>query len=195
LLRDALGVPQISTGDMLREAQHNGSELGQAARRYMEAGELVPDDVVIGLVAERLGGADCATGFILDGFPRTVTQARALDELLERQGAGLDAVVAVDVPEGELIRRLSGRLVCRACAAMFHRDLNPPAVPGHCDRCGGTLYQREDDRPDRIAVRLALHAEEMEPLEEFYRSAGLLRPVAGTGGRDDVFGRIRASLA
>jgi adenylate kinase len=195
LLQDALGVPQISTGDMLREAQHNGSALGQSARRYMEAGQLVPDEVVIGLVAERLGGADCASGFILDGFPRTVPQARALGELLDGRGNGLDAVVTVDVPESELIRRLSGRLVCRDCGAMFHRELNPPAVADRCDRCGGGLYQREDDHPDRIAVRLALHAREMAPLEQFYRQAGLLRPVAGTGTRDDVFGRIRASLA
>jgi adenylate kinase len=195
LLQDALGVPQISTGDMLREAQHNGSALGQAARQYMEAGQLVPDEVVIGLVAERLGGADCASGFILDGFPRTVTQARALGELLDGRGTELDAVVAVAVPETELIRRLSGRLVCRDCGAMFHRDLNPAAVADRCDPCGGGLYQREDDHPDRIAVRLALHAREMQPLQEFYRQAGLLRPVAGTGNRDDVFGRIRASLA
>ncbi len=195
LLQDALGIPQISTGDMLREAQHNGSALGRSARRYMEAGQLVPDDVVIGLVEERLGGTDCAGGFILDGFPRTVLQAHALQQLLKGRGAELDAVVTVEVPEGELIRRLSGRLVCRACGTMFHRDLNPPAIADRCDRCGGELYQREDDQPDRIAVRLALHAREMEPLEDFYRTAGLLRPVAGTGSRDDVFGRIRASLA
>jgi adenylate kinase len=195
LLQEALGVPQVSTGDMLREAQHNGSTLGQAARRLMEAGQLVPDEVVIGLVAERLGAADCAKGFILDGFPRTVPQALALQLLLEGRAAELDAVVAVEVPRDELIRRLSGRLVCRSCGAMFHRELNPPASPGRCDRCGGELYQREDDQADRIAVRLALHAREMEPLAAFYRTAGLLRAVAGTGSRDDVFGRIRASLA
>jgi adenylate kinase len=195
LLQEALGVPQVSTGDMLREAQHNGSTLGQAARRYMEAGQLVPDEVVIGLVAERLGAADCAKGFILDGFPRTVPQALALQLLLEGRAAELDAVVAVEVPRDELIQRLSGRLVCRSCGAMFHRELNPPASPGRCDRCGGELYQREDDQADRIAVRLALHAREMEPLATFYRTAGLLRAVAGTGSRDDVFGRIRASLA
>jgi adenylate kinase len=195
LLQEALGVPQVSTGDMLREAQHNGSTLGQAARRYMEAGQLVPDEVVIGLVAERLGAADCAKGFILDGFPRTVPQALALQLLLEGRATELDAVVAVEVPRDELIQRLSGRLVCRSCGAMFHRELNPPASPGRCDRCGGELYQREDDQADRIAVRLALHAREMEPLATFYRTAGLLRAVAGTGSRDDVFGRIRASLA
>jgi adenylate kinase len=195
LLQEALGVPQISTGDMLREAQHNGSQLGQSARRYMEAGQLVPDEVVIGLVAERLRAADCAGGFVLDGFPRTVPQALELQRLLDTLGPGLDVVVAVEVPQDELIRRLSGRLVCRNCAAMFHNDLNPPAKPGHCDRCGGELYQREDDQPDRIAVRLELHTRQVAPLEEFYRTAGLLRAVVGTGARDAVFGRIRASLA
>jgi adenylate kinase len=195
LLQDALGVPQVSTGDMLREAQHNGSELGQAARRYMDAGQLVPDEVVIGLVEQRLAAKDCARGFILDGFPRTVLQAQTLRGLLEGQGPGLDAVIAVEVSEEELIRRLSGRLVCRSCGAMFHRELNPPAVAGRCDRCGGELYQRDDDQLESVAVRLALYAREMAPLEAFYREAGLLRPVAGTGTRDEVFGRIRASLA
>jgi adenylate kinase len=195
LLQDALGVPQISTGDMLREAQHNGSALGREARRYMEAGRLVPDAVVIGLVEERLHASDCAKGFVLDGFPRTVSQAQALDRLLGKLGPGLDAVVAVEVPEDELIRRLSGRLVCRTCAAMFHSELNPPATPGRCDKDGGELYQRDDDHPDQIAFRLALHAREVAPVEEYYRSAGLLREVAGTGVRDEVFGRIKASLA
>jgi adenylate kinase len=195
LLQDALGVPQISTGDMLREAQHNGSALGREARRYMEAGQLVPDEVVIGLVEERLGAADCTGGFVLDGFPRTVSQAKALERLLASLGPELDAVVAVEVPQDELVRRLSGRLVCRTCASMFHADLNPPAIPGRCDRCGGELYQREDDRPDRIAVRLDLHAHDVAPVEDYYRAAGLLRPVTGTGARDDVFGRIKACLS
>jgi adenylate kinase len=195
LLQDAMSIPQISTGDMLREAQHNGTRLGEAARRYMEAGELVPDEVVIGLVEQRLTAPDCARGFILDGFPRTVAQARALAALLADHDLGLDAVIAVEVPRDELIRRLSGRLVCRACGAMFHAEFNPPARPGRCDRCGGALYQREDDRPEQIAVRLALHAREVAPVCEFYRAAGLLRAVPGTGSRDDVFRRIRASLA
>src|SRR5262245_10328279 len=122
LLEEALGVPQISTGDMLREAQHNGSAIGRAARSYMDAGQLVPDEVVIGLVEERLGEGDCTGGFVFDGFPRTVSQARALQGLLEARGTPLDAVVAVEVPHDELIRRLSGRLVCRQCGAMFHAE-------------------------------------------------------------------------
>ena len=126
LLQEAMGIPQISTGDMLRAAQHNGSSLGSAARAIMEAGQLVPDEVVVGLVEERLSAPDCARGFILDGFPRTVPQARELDRLLAGQNSGLDAVVAVEVPHDELIRRLSGRLVCRTCGAMYHAASNPP---------------------------------------------------------------------
>jgi adenylate kinase len=194
LLQQAVGVPQISTGDMLRAAQHNGSSLGAAARRYMDAGQLVPDEVVIGLVEQRLEAADCARGFILDGFPRTVPQARELERLLSKRGAGLDAVVAVEVPREELLRRLSGRLVCRDCGTMYHASSNPPEHAARCDRCGGELYQREDDRPDQIAIRLDLHAREVAPVEEYYRATGLLRPVQGTGTQDDVFGRIRASL-
>ena len=194
LLEEALGVPHLSTGDMLREAQHGGTPLGRAARRYMEAGQLVPDEVVVGLVQERLTAPDCGSGFILDGFPRTVSQARALQRMLDAHGHGLDAVVAVHVPQEELVRRLSGRLVCRRCAAMCHVELNPPAREGRCDRCGGDLYQRADDRPDRIAVRLTVYERDFTPLEEFYRNADMLRAVEGTGTRDDVFGRIRASL-
>ncbi len=195
MLQETFGVPQISTGDMLRAAQHNGSALGQEARRYMEAGQLVPDEVVIGLVEERLAAADCRDGFVLDGFPRTVAQARALERLLAAQGPGLDAVVAVEVPREDLIRRLAGRLVCRPCGTMFHSQLNPPAEAGRCDHCGGDLYQRADDHPDQIAVRLELDARALTPLKDFYRAAGLLRPIAGTGTRDQVFGRIRAMLA
>lgn len=195
LLQATFGVPQISTGDMLRDATQQGSALGREAQRLMAAGRLVPDDVVIGLVEERLAAGDCARGFILDGFPRTVAQAEALQRLLKARGCCLDAVVAVRVPHDELVRRLSGRLVCRSCSAMYHAELNPPAEPDRCDGCGGALYQRDDDAPDRVAVRLALHAREETPLEEFYRASGLLRAIEGTGSRDDVFGRIRASLA
>ena len=194
LLQDAFSVPQISTGDMLRDAQHSGTALGKAARRFMDAGKLVPDDVVIGLVEERLAAPDCKDGFILDGFPRTVAQAEVLQRLLKARDQSLDAVVAVHVPHEELIRRLGGRLVCRSCGAMFHIEFNPPAQMDRCDGCGGVLYQRDDDRPDRISVRLTVHEQEVTALENFYRAAGLLHPVEGTGGRDDVFGRIKASL-
>jgi adenylate kinase len=194
LLQDAFGVPQISTGDMLRDAQHSGTALGQAARRFMEIGQLVPDDVVIGLVEERLTATDCKDGFILDGFPRTVAQAEVLQQLLETRSRSLDAVVAVHVPHDELVRRLGGRLVCRSCGAMFHIEFNPPASLDRCDACGGELYQRDDDRSDRISVRLTVHEQQVSALEDFYRAVGLLHPVEGTGTPDDVFQRIKASL-
>lgn len=195
LLQERLGVPQISTGDILREAQKQGSTLGLAAQRYMEQGQLVPDEVVIGIVEERLSADDCVAGFILDGFPRTVPQARALDALLGRNGGGLDAVVSMQVPHDELVRRLSGRLVCADCGAPFHMQFSPPKVTGCCDRCPGALIQRDDDREDRISDRLKLHAREIAPVAQFYRESGLLREIVGTGQRDDVFGRVQASLA
>lgn len=194
LLQERYGVPQISTGDMLREAQHAGTDLGRAARRYMDAGQLVPDEVVIGIVEDRLKATDCAPGFVLDGFPRTLPQAEALQGILERNPPPLDAVVSVEVPHDELVRRLSGRLVCRQCGAMYHLEFGPPKAPGHCDVCGGELYQRDDDREDRISARLQLLAREIAPVAQFYREAGLLREIVGTGRREDVFGRVQASL-
>jgi adenylate kinase len=194
LLGERFGVPQISTGDMLREAQRAGTPLGREAQRYMDAGRLVPDDVVIGLVEQRLGTDDARRGFILDGFPRTVAQARALDDLLARHGSPLQAAIAVEVPRADLIERLAGRLVCRRCGTMYHRTFDPPKTPGVCDRCGGELYQRDDDREDRIALRLEQLAKEVAPVAEYYQHAGLLHGVDGTGTRDEVARRIRASL-
>lgn len=194
LLCERAGIPQISTGDMLREAQANGTALGRAAQEYMDQGRLVPDDVVIGIVDERISAADCGRGFVLDGFPRTVEQARALDGMLARRNVALDGVVAIDVPRADLIERLSGRLVCPRCGTMYHRTFNTPRTPGVCDRDGETLQQRDDDREDRIARRLDQLAKEVAPVSEYYRAAGLLRTVDGTGSRDDVFRRITAGL-
>src|SRR5512143_4002904 len=191
LLCDRYGVPQISTGDMLREAQRTGTVLGREARRDMDEGRLVPDDVVIGIVDQRLTEVDCEPGFILDGFPRTVAQADALASMLARHGCALDAVVAVEVPRTELIERLAGRQVCRVCGTMFHRTLDAPKRAGVCDKCGGELYQRDDDR---ITRRLDQLAAEVAPVADYYRKPGLLRRVDGTGTRDDVLGRITASL-
>jgi len=192
LLMQRFGVPHISTGDILREAQHNGSRLGREAARYMAQGQLVPDDVVIGIVEKRVATPDCAAGFVLDGFPRTVRQAEALDSMLARQGGPLDAVIVIEVPREELVRRLAGRRVCRRCGAMFHAELDPPAQPGVCDRCGGELYQREDDREETIRRRLDISEREMGPLVNHYRDAGLLRETVGTGSREDVFARLAA---
>jgi adenylate kinase len=194
MLSERFGIPPISTGDMLRDAQRAGTPLGREAQRYMDDGRLVPDDVVIGIVDQRLGEPDVASGFILDGFPRTVRQAEALDAMLARRGGGLRAVLAIDVPRADLIERLAGRLVCRRCGTMMHRTFDPPRVAGACDRCGGELYQRDDDREDRITLRLDQLAKEVAPVAEHYRRKSLLRTIDGTGSRDDVSRRIAASL-
>jgi adenylate kinase len=194
LLGERFGVPQISTGEMLREAQRAGTTLGREAQRYMDDGRLVPDAVVIGLVEERLAAPDAGRGFILDGFPRTVAQAEALDAMLARRATPLQAALAVDVPRADLIERLAGRLVCRRCGTMFHRTFDPPRKAGRCDRCDGELYQRDDDREDRIALRLDQLAKEVAPVAAYYEKSGLLKSVDGTGSRDDVSRRIRASL-
>jgi adenylate kinase len=194
LLCERAGVPQISTGDMLREAQASGTPLGRTAQEYMDQGRLVPDDVVIGIVDERLSEPDCGRGFVLDGFPRTVEQARALEAMLTRRGLALDAVVAIDVPRADLIERLAGRLVCPRCGTMYHRTFDPPRTTGACDRDGAALQQRDDDREDRIARRLDQLAKEVAPVAEYYRATGLLRAVDGTGTRDEVFRRISTGL-
>ncbi len=194
LLHERFGVPHISTGDMLREAQRNGSLLGQEAKRYIAAGRLVPDDVVIGLVDVRLARPDAAPGFILDGFPRTVHQAEELDRMLARRGQRLRAAVSIVVPEDELVRRLAGRRVCRSCGAMAHVVFDPPATPGVCDRCGGELEQREDDREDTIRRRLEVYAQETAPVIDHYRRMSVLRETAGVGTPEEVFERVVASL-
>ncbi|HEV8437008.1 MAG TPA: adenylate kinase [Methylomirabilota bacterium] len=188
------GVPQVATGDMLREAARNGTGLGLEAKRYMDRGALVPDDVVIGLVDERLAQPDAARGWVLDGFPRTVTQAEALDRLLNRCGLELDRVIFFDVSREELLRRLTGRRVCRQCATAYHVAFNPPAEPGRCDRCGGELYQREDDAETAVAHRLEVYRTQTAPLLEYYRRRNLLSEVAGEGQVDQVTAGIRRVL-
>ena len=194
LLADRVGVCHISTGDMLRDAIRRGTRLGLEAQRYMEQGLLVPDDVVIGIVEERLRAPDCKHGFILDGFPRTLAQARALDELLARRGEPLTAVMLIAVPRDEAIRRLAGRRVCDKCGAMSHVAFDPPARADRCDRCGGGLAQREDDREDTIRHRMDVYARETAPVLEHYRGAGLLHEIEGTGSREDVSRRVAASV-
>jgi adenylate kinase len=185
------GVPHIATGDMLRDAASRGTRLGLEAKRYMDTGALVPDDVVIGLVGERLAEPDAARGAVLDGFPRTVAQAEALDRLLADRGANIDRVVFFDVSRKELLRRLTGRRVCRRCGATYHEVSAPPRVPGTCDRCGGELYQREDDREAAVAKRLDVYANQTAPLLDYYRGRGLLSPIPGEGPVKDVAATIR----
>lgn len=179
LISESHGIPQISTGDILRAAVREGTPLGREAQGYMERGELVPDSVMVGLIRERLGCDDCATGFILDGFPRTMEQAAALDSLLGELNKPLTHVFDVEVPREELLTRLTGRRVCRNCSASFHVAFNPPKVEGVCDHCGGELYQRADDNAQTVGKRLDVYAEQTRPLTEYYRSTGLLRAIDG----------------
>jgi adenylate kinase len=183
-------VPQVSTGDMLREAVAQGTRLGLEARRYMDAGELVPDAVIIGLVRERLAQPDGQKGFVLDGFPRTAAQAEALDRLLEAEGTPLERVVLFETADEELVTRLGGRLVCRDCGRNYHRTLSSPRTPGQCDACGGELYQRPDDDEATIRRRLAVYARDTRPLIEYYRARGLLTTIAGAGTVDAVHAEL-----
>ncbi|MBI3630391.1 MAG: adenylate kinase [Candidatus Rokubacteria bacterium] len=176
-----LGVPQVATGDMLREALAQKTPLGLEAKRYMDAGTLVPDEVVIGLIAERLREPDAERGFILDGFPRTIPQAEGLDRLLKDLEQGLDRVVYFDVSEPELRRRLTGRRSCPGCQATFHLVSAPPRVEGRCDRCGSELVQREDDREATLHKRLEVYARQTAPLLDYYRDRHLLVSVTGEG--------------
>jgi adenylate kinase len=194
-LSAAWGVPQVATGDMLREAVAAGTPLGREARRHMDAGALVPDDVVIGLVAERLGQSDAKDGFVLDGFPRTAPQAEALDRMLAERGTPLERVVFFDVDRAELLRRLTGRRVCPRCGSTFHVVSAPPRTPGRCDQCGAELVQREDDAEAAVARRLDVYASQTAPLLAYYRERGLLAEVGGAGDVERVSADIRRAVA
>jgi adenylate kinase len=188
------GVPQVATGEMLRDAVAAGTPLGREAKRIMESGGLVPDDVMIGLIAERLRQPAAAGGFILDGFPRTIAQAEALERLLQDLGHSLDAVLYFEVAEPELVRRLTGRRLCRQCQTAFHLVSAPPRRPGVCDRCGGELYQREDDREATVRNRLEVYRRQTEPLLDYYRQRNQLVTVSGEGSVDAIRGAIRAAV-
>jgi adenylate kinase len=188
------GVPQIATGDMLRDAVAAGTSLGREARRYMDQGTLVPDDVVVGAMKERLAQSDATRGFILDGFPRTIGQAEALGQILKESAQELEAVVYFDVPEAELLRRLTGRRVCRQCGSTFHLVSAPPARAGVCDRCGGELYQREDDSEETVGRRLRVYAQQTAPLLDYYRDRALLRTIGGHGPMTAVRAAIREAV-
>jgi adenylate kinase len=194
LLMDRFNIPQVSTGDMLRAAAKTGSPLGEEAKRYMDRGVLVPDQVIIDLVRERLQQPDCAHGYILDGFPRTLAQAEALEKTLAALHASLDHVLSLEVPAEDLVLRIAGRRTCKSCGAMYHVRFSPSRVEGRCDRCGGTTYQREDDREETVRRRLSVYAEQTAPLISFYQARGLLRSVQGTGEIAEIFQRIVAAL-
>jgi adenylate kinase len=188
-------VPHVATGDMLRDAAAAGTPLGREAKGYMDKGALVPDDVIIRMIAERLRRPDAGRGFLLDGFPRTIAQAEGLEHLLKDLGQPLERVVYFDVSEPELLRRLTGRRVCRACQTAFHLVSAPPTRAGVCDRCGGQLYQREDDSEATVRHRLGVYARQTAPLLDWYRGRGLLVSVPGEGPIETIRGAIRGAAA
>lgn len=180
------GIPQISSGDLFRENMKNQTELGVRANSYIKVGELVPDDITIGMVAERISRTDCASGAILDGFPRTPAQARAFDEMLDESGCKINRVPFIAVPEAELIERLSARLTCRAQGHVFHKKYNPPKVAGVCDFDGSELYQREDDQPETVKHRIQVYEQQTRPLIEYYHERGILIEIDGSQSIKDV---------
>lgn len=193
-LMDTYGIPQISTGDMLRAALKESTPLGLEAKKYMDQGTLVPDSVVIGLVKERIAQKDCAKGYMLDGFPRNVSQAEALDKMLAELGQKIDHVVCVEVPSEELVKRLTGRRTCRNCGAGFHVMFDPPKKADVCDKCNGELYQRDDDNEATVTSRLKVYDASTKPLIDYYEKLGKLRTIDGVGDMGTILGRIKAVL-
>ena len=185
----------MSTGDILREAVANGTDLGRRAKGYMDSGALVPDDLVVSMVAERLSRDDCGEGFVLDGFPRTVAQAEALEETLSANGGVLDGVLYFSVDDEDVIKRLSGRRICRECGANYHIEFMPPAKEGCCDKCGGELYQRDDDKAETVGERLKVYYRQTADLVDYYRDRGLVAEVDASLSPSDVQAEVEKALA
>jgi len=194
ILIERYGIPQISTGDMLREHRARGTELGKKAQEYMDKGQLVPDEIILGMVKERLSQPDCQKGFILDGFPRTVAQAEALDKLLSEMGKKLDFALALIVPDDLLVERLTGRRTCKSCGMMYHIKYKPPKAEGKCDVCGGELYQRPDDNEETVRNRLKVYHEQTAPLIEYYKNKGILREIDGSKSIEEITQQIISIL-
>ena len=190
ILAEKLGIPTISTGVIIREALKCGTEMGLKAKKFIEAGELVPDDVVIGIIKERLIKADCQNGFILDGFPRTVPQAEALDAM----GVELDKIISIEVPDENIVERMSGRRVCAKCGASYHVVFNPSGDGAHCDKCGEELSLRKDDAPEVVKSRLEVYHSTTEPLKDYYLAKGKLSLVDGVGSVDEITARTVRAL-
>jgi len=193
-LTEEFAIPQISTGDMLREAVRNGTKLGLEAKSFMDAGGLVPDEVVIGIVKERLAKPDCANGFILDGFPRTIPQAQALDRVTKELGREIRFVLSLEVDPEELMERLCGRRTCTGCGAMFHVKFQVPRQAGMCDKCGTALIQRDDDKEETIRKRLDNYNRSTAPLLEYYKGTGKIRSVKASGNIDAIYAGIVSIL-
>ena len=187
-------LPHVSTGDIFRGALQERTPLGLEAQRYMDVGALVPDQVTVGITRERLAKSDCIGGFILDGFPRTLQQALALDQMLAKMGIRLNRVLNIVVSDDELIPRLTGRRICQSCGSTYHLDFRPPAVPDVCDRCGGELYQRDDDREDTVRERLGVYHRQTQPLIQYYRDRDVYTEINGAQPTDMVFRDIIVSL-
>ncbi|MEH7235934.1 adenylate kinase [Bacillus sp. JJ1562] len=187
-------IPHISTGDMFRAAIKDGTELGLQAKSFMDKGELVPDEVTIGIVRERLSKDDCNQGFLLDGFPRTVPQAEALEAILTELEKKIDYVINIEVDSKDLLERLTGRRICKECGSTYHLVFNPPSQEGTCDKCGGELYQRADDNAETVGTRLQVNIEQSKPLLDFYQEKGYLRNIDGQQEINKVFGDVEELL-
>jgi len=194
ILIEKYGMPQISTGDLLRAAVGAGTVLGKEAKSFMDKGELVPDSVVLGMVEERLKQDDCKKGYILDGFPRNTAQAEALDKMLAALNMSLTAALSVDVPLEDLMKRLTGRRTCKGCGQMYNIFFKAPAKEGVCDKCSGELFQRDDDKEATIKKRLEVYTAQTEPLIGYYKSKGILKSISGTGSIDEIFKKVTAAL-
>ena len=194
IVAQELNLVHIATGDLFRQAVEKGTELGMKAKAYMETGRLVPDEITIQMVLERMSAPDCESGVILDGFPRNLKQAQSLDKALARQAKAIDKVVYIKVSEEELMKRLSGRWICRQCQTPYHATDSPPKTWGKCDQCGGELYQRPDDTPETVKQRLKVYSAETAPLIDYYTQSGKLLEVDGAGGIDEISRRIVLAL-
>ncbi|MBI4665562.1 MAG: adenylate kinase [Nitrospinae bacterium] len=195
IITDRFGIPQISTGDILRQAIKDRTPMGLTAKKYMDAGELVPDEVVIGIINDRITQPDCLEGFILDGFPRTVKQAEALCVALNELGAEMDYVLDFNVEPSLLLDRLTGRRVCKQCGQMFHITHNPPKSEGVCDRCGGQLYQRDDDKEETILKRFEVYRQQAQALRSFYEGRGKYKMFDGAAAIDEVSRQVMETLS
>ncbi len=193
MLQDKLQAPQVASGDLLRAAVRNQTVLGLQAKAFMDSGALVPDELVLGMIEERLNQPDADSGFILDGFPRTVAQAEVLGQILAGRNERLDKVVAITVPDEEIVKRISGRRTCRSCGAMYHMSYEPPRKTGVCNDCGGELYQRDDDAENTVRSRLQVYASATKPLLDYYGNAGILAQIDGIGRPEEIERRIRSA--
>ena len=195
MIADKFGIPHISTGDIFRENVKNGTELGKEAKKYMDQGALVPDELTVKILLDRVAKDDCKNGYVLDGFPRTIPQAEVLDNALNELGEKIDYAINVDVPDENIIRRMSGRRACLSCGATYHIEHVPPKQEGICDRCGKELVLRDDDKEETVKNRLDVYHKQTQPLIDFYTKQGVLKTVDGTADMKDVFAAVTAILS